>query len=101
MRLAPPLQGGFRKAMTDFIFNGFFIPKSWKVRYLCVGTYINMIIQFPVLCTSYYIDRIYVRSCIGVQIQLGMAMGQVGAGFVKPKPMGLSVKKTGGKTRWV
>ncbi|KAF2290586.1 hypothetical protein GH714_014547 [Hevea brasiliensis] len=41
MRLFPPIFGSFRKAIVDIEFEGFIIPRGWKVLWTTHGTHYN------------------------------------------------------------
>ncbi|XP_050230011.1 taxadiene 5-alpha hydroxylase [Mercurialis annua] len=41
MRLFPPIFGSFRKAITEIEYEGFIIPKGWKVLWTTHGTHYN------------------------------------------------------------
>ncbi|KAF5942860.1 hypothetical protein HYC85_020502 [Camellia sinensis] len=41
LRLAPPVQGAFRDVLTDFMYEGFYIPKGWKIYWSTHSTHKN------------------------------------------------------------
>nr|QNN89096.1 cytochrome P450 [Azadirachta indica] len=41
LRLQPPNFGTFREALTNFDYNGFIIPKGWKLHWAALGTHKN------------------------------------------------------------
>ncbi|KAL4590105.1 hypothetical protein LXL04_003025 [Taraxacum kok-saghyz] len=41
LRLAPPVQGAFKEAITDFMYNGYSIPKGWKLYWSASSTHKN------------------------------------------------------------
>ncbi|XP_047314250.1 beta-amyrin 28-monooxygenase-like [Impatiens glandulifera] len=41
LRLAPPLQGAFRSVLVDFMYEGFSIPKGWKIYWSAHSTHKN------------------------------------------------------------
>ncbi|KAL7175566.1 hypothetical protein ACSBR2_029212 [Camellia fascicularis] len=41
LRLAPPVQGAFRDVLTDFMYEGFHIPKGWKIYWSTHSTHKN------------------------------------------------------------
>ncbi|KAL2483477.1 Cytochrome [Forsythia ovata] len=67
MRIFPPIFGSFRKAIDDIEYDGYMIPRGWKVTNLkCKINHIQTGLYMQVLWTTYgtHYDRVFSRSSV-------------------------------------